>query len=59
VAFGLGSGSFWLGSDNSNSCIGSWLDEFVVANALLSDAEIDAIREQAFPLGAGNYFFIF
>lgn len=40
-------GPFYLGADALHNAwwwFQGWLDEFVVANALLSDAEIDAIR---------------
>ena len=43
-------GSFRIGTDSGYniSPYTGWLDEMVVANALLSDATIDAIREQTY-----------
>ncbi len=45
----VGVGNFTLGINQASGIyFQGWLDEFVVANALLSDAEIDKIREEIF-----------
>jgi len=49
----VGTGAFYLGvNSDSGVYFQGWMDDVVVANALLSDAEIDEIRAQTYRLAS-------